>query len=62
VQDEPLNMGAWYYLNARLPALLDKRFPLSCVSRAESASPATGSHASHELEQSMLLDEAFKKD
>ena len=31
VQDEPWNMGAWYQLNARLPALLDKRFPLSCV-------------------------------
>jgi 2-oxoglutarate dehydrogenase E1 component len=61
VQDEPLNMGAWYYLNARLPALLDKRFPLSCISRAESASPATGSHSSHDLEQSMLLEAAFKR-
>jgi len=62
VQDEPLNMGAWYYLNARLPTLLGRRFPLSCVSRVESASPATGSHASHDLEQSMLLQAAFKKD
>jgi 2-oxoglutarate dehydrogenase E1 component len=62
VQDEPLNMGAWYYLNARLPVLLDRRFPLSCVSRVESASPATGSHSSHDLEQSMLLEAAFKRD
>jgi 2-oxoglutarate dehydrogenase E1 component len=61
VQDEPWNMGAWYSLNARLPALLDHRFPLTCISRAESASPATGSHASHELEQKMLLDAAFKR-
>jgi hypothetical protein len=29
------------------------------VSRAESASPATGSKASQELEQQMLVDEAF---
>jgi 2-oxoglutarate dehydrogenase E1 component len=61
VQDEPWNMGAWYSLNTRLPSLLDKRLPLSCVSRAESASPATGSHASHELEQKMLLEAAFKR-
>jgi 2-oxoglutarate dehydrogenase E1 component len=54
-------MGAWYSLNARLPTLLEGRFPFSCVSRAESASPATGSHASHELEQKMLLDAAFKR-
>ncbi|HKQ67810.1 MAG TPA: 2-oxoglutarate dehydrogenase E1 component [Polyangiaceae bacterium] len=61
VQDEPWNMGAWYSLNARLPGLLDRRFPLNCVARAESASPATGSHASHDLEQSMLLEAAFKR-
>jgi 2-oxoglutarate dehydrogenase E1 component len=61
VQDEPWNMGAWYVLNCRLPLLLDKRLPLSCVSRVESASPATGSHASHDLEQQMLLEAAFKR-
>jgi 2-oxoglutarate dehydrogenase E1 component len=60
VQDEPYNMGAWYCLNSRLPALLDKRLPFSLVSRAESASPATGSHASHEFEQKLLLESAFK--
>ncbi len=59
VQDEPRNMGAWYFLNARKQDLLDGRNPLALVSRPESASPATGSHAAHELEQRMLLDEAF---
>ncbi len=59
VQDEPWNMGAWYYLQARLPLVLDNRLPLSCVARAESASPATGSKAAHDLEQKMLLDSAF---
>ncbi len=61
VQDEPWNMGAWYCLNTRLPMLLERRFPLSCVARAESASPATGSHASHDLEQKMLLEAAFRR-
>jgi len=59
VQEEPRNYGSWYYINANLPDLLCHRFPLSCVSRMGSASPATGSRASHLLEQKMLVDEAF---
>ena len=59
VQEAPFNMGAWYYLNARLPAVLERRLPLRCVCRPESASPATGSLASHQLEQRALIDEAL---
>jgi len=59
VQEEPSNMGAWYFLNARKAELLGARHPLSLVSRPESASPATGSKAAHDLEQKILLDEAF---
>jgi len=59
VQEEPWNMGAWYYMQARLPDLLDKRLPLSCVSRPESASPATGSMSAHKLEQGHLIERAF---
>lgn len=59
VQEEPRNMGAWYFVNANLPALIGNRLPLSVASRVESASPATGSRASHALEQKMLLDAAF---
>ncbi|MEO7331512.1 MAG: thiamine pyrophosphate-dependent enzyme, partial [Minicystis sp.] len=59
VQEEPKNYGSWYYINATLPQYLHGRFPLSCAARALSASPATGSRASHLLEQKMLLDEAF---
>jgi 2-oxoglutarate dehydrogenase E1 component len=60
VQDEPRNMGAWYFLNARKDEVFGPRVRLTCVSRAESASPATGSKAAHDLEQRMLLDEAFR--
>jgi 2-oxoglutarate dehydrogenase E1 component len=59
VQEEPRNFGAWYYIHSNLPIVLGDRLPLSCVSRAPSASPATGSKASHTLEQKMLIDEAF---
>ncbi|TKC97939.1 2-oxoglutarate dehydrogenase E1 component [Polyangium fumosum] len=59
VQEEPINYGAWYYINAVLPQFLGGRFPLSVVGRQPSASPATGSKASHNLEQKRLMDEAF---
>src|SRR6201999_4360299 len=45
VQQEPKNYGPWYYINATLPDLLPGRPALSCVARAASASPATGSRA-----------------
>jgi 2-oxoglutarate dehydrogenase E1 component len=59
VQEEPWNMGAWYYMQARLPDVIGKRFPLSCASRSESASPATGSLSTHKIEQQLLVDQAF---
>ena len=59
VQEEPHNYGGWYFIHAVLPELLGGHFPLTCVSRAPSSSPATGSKASHLLEQKMLVDEAF---
>src|SRR5262249_16621817 len=53
VQEEPRNYGPWYYIRANLPEFTPHRLPLSCVSRVPSASPATGSGASHRLEQKM---------
>jgi 2-oxoglutarate dehydrogenase E1 component len=59
VQEEPKNMGGWYFVNARIHEYIGNRHPLSHVSRAESASPATGSHAASQMEQRMLIDAAF---
>jgi 2-oxoglutarate dehydrogenase E1 component len=60
VQEEPWNMGAWYYMRARLPVHIGDRLPLSCVSRPESASPATGSMGAHKIEQARVIEGAFK--
>jgi 2-oxoglutarate dehydrogenase E1 component len=60
VQEEPQNMGAWPYLRARFGESVLKKFPLSVISRPESASPATGSGASHVLEQKQLMEDAFR--
>jgi 2-oxoglutarate dehydrogenase E1 component len=59
-QEEPKNMGAWPFLRLRFgESLCDGQYPLNVVTRPASASPATGSSASHKLEQSMLIDEAL---
>ncbi len=60
VQEEPFNMGSWYYLSARWPKGVGERHPLRCVTRPESASPATGSAASHKFEQQLLVEQAFR--
>jgi len=59
VQEEPENMGAWRFLLAHVGQRLFDRHPLSLVARAASASPATGSHHSHRLEQQALMNQAF---
>jgi 2-oxoglutarate dehydrogenase E1 component len=56
LQEEPENMGAWSFVHARLHRLLRDRYQLRHVSRAESASPATGSAALHHLEQTDLIE------
>ena len=36
------------------------KFPFSGVTRPAAATPATGSHGSHEREQEAILERAFK--
>jgi 2-oxoglutarate dehydrogenase E1 component len=62
VQEEPENMGAWRYWQVRYGDRLLGRYPLSAVTRAASASPATGSKASHKAEQEQLLQRAFGRE
>ena len=52
-------MGPWYFLNSNLRNVIGERLPLSVVARPAAASPATGSHASHKLEQQRLISEAL---
>jgi 2-oxoglutarate dehydrogenase E1 component len=62
VQDEPANMGAGRFVTPRIEAMLRDRggnVKYECISRAESASPATGSHKAHVIEQHQILKSAF---
>ena len=58
LQDEPWNMGAWRFAGEQLRRLLGDRYRIRAVTRGESGSPATGSHAIHELELEQLLDDS----
>jgi 2-oxoglutarate dehydrogenase E1 component len=58
VQEEPENMGAWRFLHARHERVLGRR-PFSGITRPASASPATGSLASHRIEQAALVERAL---
>jgi 2-oxoglutarate dehydrogenase E1 component len=57
VQEEPENMGAWWFLRVNLGESILKTYPLSVISRPASASPATGSTHSHEIEQDNLVSQ-----
>ncbi|HZQ26426.1 MAG TPA: multifunctional oxoglutarate decarboxylase/oxoglutarate dehydrogenase thiamine pyrophosphate-binding subunit/dihydrolipoyllysine-residue succinyltransferase subunit [Acidimicrobiales bacterium] len=59
LQEEPENMGAWYFVHERLHKLLRDDYQLRHVSRIESGSPASGSAALHTLEQDDLLGRAL---
>ncbi|HTL33984.1 MAG TPA: 2-oxoglutarate dehydrogenase E1 component [Kofleriaceae bacterium] len=62
VQDEPCNMGAGPFVTPRIESVLRERggnIAYECISRVESASPATGSHKAHVIEQQHIMKAAF---
>jgi len=61
-QEEPQNMGGWFFVEPRLREIAREGMTLRYVGRAPSASPATGSYAIHELEQRKLVDESLISD
>jgi 2-oxoglutarate dehydrogenase E1 component len=58
VQEEPGNMGAHEFMIPQLKQLARERSVLS-VNRSSAASPSTGSHKAHEMEQKTLVQLAF---
>lgn len=58
-QEEPQNMGGWTFVEPRLRGILPVGVTLQYIGRAASASPATGSYAIHNLEQTKLVNETL---
>jgi 2-oxoglutarate dehydrogenase E1 component len=61
VQEEPANMGALGYIQPQLELVTGGR-PVLSVKRSAAASPATGSHKAHEMEQKTLISLALGLD
>ncbi|MFL6466211.1 MAG: multifunctional oxoglutarate decarboxylase/oxoglutarate dehydrogenase thiamine pyrophosphate-binding subunit/dihydrolipoyllysine-residue succinyltransferase subunit, partial [Bryobacteraceae bacterium] len=65
VQEEPENMGAWYFIEEQMQPLINPKTTASSkrkvryVGRPAAASPATGAHKVHNDQQAALVDEAF---
>lgn len=57
-QEEPENMGAWWYLSSTFQGRLHKR-SIAVIARPASASPATGSATRHQQQQNELLNRVF---
>ncbi len=64
-QEEPRNMGAWFFVNERIEAVLSglkhKAGRPQYAGRPEAASPATGMMSKHVTQQAALVDEALGK-
>ena len=60
-QEEPKNMGAWFFVNPRIQQLLSDGQQLSYVGRAAAASPATGQMKIHQKEQQAIVEKAVSK-
>jgi 2-oxoglutarate dehydrogenase E1 component len=59
LQEEPENMGAWEFMRPLLEELLAERAPLRYIGRTRSSSPSEGSSAWHQLNQRVLVEQAF---
>jgi len=57
VQEEPENMGAWFFVRPRLEKLIKK--PLQYIGRNAAASPATGFPDIYRKEQTAVTDTAL---
>lgn len=62
VQEEPRNMGMWYYMRPRFQSLLKHlKMPqkMSVISRAANASPSTGYASVHTAEEKSIVNECL---
>ena len=58
-QEEPQNMGGWFFVEPRLREILPESSTLKYIGRTASPSPATGSYTIHGLEQQKIVDDTL---
>jgi len=56
VQEEPQNMGAWYYIQHHM-----HKFNIIPVTRMPSGSPAVGLYKLHDMQQKEIIEKVFRR-
>ena len=59
VQEEPMNMGAYWHVKRRLEPRLPKHLTLHYVGRPERASPSEGYAIAHEAQETRIVETAL---
>ncbi len=59
VQEEPMNMGAWWHVSRGLEGRLPESLALGYVGRPDRASPSEGYAGAHEAQQERIVTAAF---
>jgi 2-oxoglutarate dehydrogenase E1 component len=62
VQEEPKNMGAWFFVEPRINAIAPNRIRAEFIGRRRRSSPAEGEPDTHKLVQSKMLSDALTLD
>jgi 2-oxoglutarate dehydrogenase E1 component len=60
LQEEPMNMGAWSFMEPRLREIGGNSMSVRYVGRPAAASPAVGSESLHQAEQAAIIAEALR--
>ncbi|WP_027085747.1 2-oxoglutarate dehydrogenase E1 component [Cohnella panacarvi] len=58
-QEEPKNMGAWFYMEPRIREIAPAEATVSYIGRPERSSPASGFQQVHVLEQQYIVTQAL---
>src|SRR5437588_11682637 len=61
VQEEPMNMGAYWHVKRRLEPKLPKHLTLHYVGRPERASPSEGYAIAHEAQEQRIVEAALQE-
>ncbi|QQE78856.1 2-oxoglutarate dehydrogenase E1 component [Alicyclobacillus sp. SO9] len=59
MQEEPANMGSWFFVEPRLKELFGENIPVYYSGRSEQSSPAEGSANVHKSRQGRLMDQTL---
>jgi len=59
VQEEPQNRGAWTFIDSRVRDAVPSLSALGYIGREEAASPATGIHKMHDVEEEEIISHAL---